>query len=151
FQCSKKTWNADRYSSARLHQFLPCANYSPECDRNYESAFALIADHWRDSIDVPRGHSDENARIEDSPGSRISADLLTGYRVVDTKSTAPRVSVTRQVCIQSARSAPRPATYPIACDQYSLGWDDDEADAPAIHDLMQKDKLEEAWTKIAES
>jgi hypothetical protein len=82
FQCSREIWSANPADSAEIRNLLSCSR-SQDCDRNYQAAFSLIANHWRDHVDVKHGHADQSGDIEDSLGSWISADLLKRYEVLE--------------------------------------------------------------------
>jgi len=153
FQCSLETWNADHSKSAEIRDLLTCPNsQSQDCNRSFQIAFSLIADHWRDHVDIKHGHTDESGHIESSLGSWISADLMNRYEVLEKESTAPpTISVTRQVCIPLSGDSPRPSSHPVACNEYAVSWADNEGYAPLIADLLQKNQFEAAYAKIAEA
>jgi hypothetical protein len=154
FRCSREIWNADPTKSVEIRNLLSCSrSQAQDCDRNYQAALSLIADHWRDPIDVKHGHADQSGDIEDSLGSWISPDLLERYEVVEKHDSgaSPSVSVTRQVCIPLVGDSPRPYTNPVACNEYAVSWGDNEAYAPIIEALLEKQEFEAAYAKIAEA
>ena len=152
FQCSREIWSANPANSAEIRNLLSCSR-SQDCDRNYQAAFSLIANHWRDHVDVKHGHADQSGDIEDSLGSWISAELLKRYEVLEKHDSeaSPSVSVTRQVCVALLGDSPRLPSDQVACSEYAVSWEDNEAYAPFIRELLEKQEFEAAYAKIAEA
>src|SRR5262249_39713160 len=91
---------------------------------------------------------------QESLASWISANLLTRYKIREASEQHPvpaTVSITRQVCASLDGSAPKSPEHPVACDKHDLSWENNEAEASAIHLLMEKSEFEAAFSKIADA
>ena len=86
-------------------------------------------------------------------GSWISADLLKRYEVLEKHDSeaSPSVSVTRQSCVAQLGDSPRLPSDQVACSEYAGSWEDNEAYAPFIRELLEKQEFEAAYAKIAEA
>jgi hypothetical protein len=117
------------------------------------SRLQLNRHHWRDHVDVKHRHADQSGDIEDSLGSWISADLLKRYEVLEKHDSeaSPSVSVTRQACVALLGDSPRLPSDQVACTEYAASWEGNEAYAPFIRELLEKQEFEAAYAKIAEA
>jgi hypothetical protein len=152
FQCPLETWHPTSTDSSVIRALLSCSkSESKDCDRNYQTTFGRIADHWHDHVDLEHGHTDRSQDIENSAASWISADLMNRYEVLEDKPGLPVVSVTRQVCTPLGADPQKLPSYPIACEEYSESWENNAAFASQIEDLLGKNEFETADAKIAEA
>jgi len=155
FVCRKESWQPGGAEAATLDALLSCANSNDDdCDHDREMAFARLARHWNDKIDLPSGH---HQGIDNVNGnwvqSWVSADLITQYSATQKEGASPKtISASRETCVPaSAGLAPRPPSDKVYCTDRTRSWHDDTAAARRVDELMNKNKCAAADAEIAEA
>jgi hypothetical protein len=90
------------------------------------------------------------SRIPWVAGSRlICLNAMKFWKNMTRKS--PSVSVTRQACVALLGDSPRLPSDQVACSEYAVSWEGNEAYAPFVRELLEKQEFEAAYAKIAEA